>query len=155
MYIVLNTELLKSRDHKPWRESKLKVKSFPVCGCVRLYIFSADGQASLYFPCLSVDVWRCVYLLQMDKPACPFIHLQTVLPQTALPELRINYLGGISGSVAGNAIQSTPPPGFLCNPETLISEPCFLISNFIQMWWGGRGEEVGESYEGQKGEGRN
>ena len=102
-----------------------------MCGCVRLCIFSADGQASLSFlsfaACFATD--------------CP----------SRIPDKLFRWDFWIS------CWKCDPiyPPGFLCNPETLISEPCFLISNFIQMWWSRGGEEVGESYGGQEGEGRN
>lgn len=57
---------------------------------------------------MSMDMHLWVCFLQMGKPACTFFHLKPALAQIALPELRINYLGGISGLVAGNAISICP-----------------------------------------------
>lgn len=85
---------------------------------------------------MCVDVCLCVCFLQMGKPACTFFHLKPALARIAFPELRINYLGGISGLVAGNII----PIGSLISCVTWRAVPCFLISNFIQMWLGVRAE---------------
>ena len=111
----MNTELLKSRD-KQWRGSKLKVKSLHVCGCVSLCVFSSNGQTSLYFlsseTCFGKD--------------CP--------SRTSDKLFRWDFWIGC-WKCDPNRL-----PDFLCNLESLISVPCFLISNFIQMWLGVRVE---------------
>lgn len=125
MDIVLNIELLKSRDNKQQRESKLKVKSLHVCGQMSLCVFSSNGQTSCTFfhpkPALA---WDCLYrnpekLLRWD--------------------FWINYW----------KCDPNLPPDFLCNLETFISV-LFPHQELHSKVCLGEG-----SYRGQEGKGGN
>lgn len=109
----MNTELLKSRDHKPWRESKLKVKSLPECGRETLCVFSADGQAMSFFSFAACFATNC---------------------PSRTPDKLFRWDFWI-GCWKCDPIY---PPDFLCTLETLISEP--VSSSVTSFKCGGVGE---------------
>lgn len=83
----------------------------------------------------------------MAKPACTFFPLK---PALALAELRINYLGGISGLVAGNVIPICP----LISCVTWRPRSLYPVSSSVTLFKLEEGWGWGEgSYRGQEGKG--
>lgn len=96
---------------------------------------------------MCVDALLCVCFLQMGKPACAFFHLKPALARDG-PYRTPDELLRWDFWIGCWKCDPNLPPDFLCNLETLISVPCFLISNVIQMR---EGKGVTHRSRGQKG----